>query len=486
MAKAIFTLNLSDFSFRMDRKQSWTGWLAHKCLGKWFPVLLVVTVVGLISQINFLSTAKHLRFRTPVNTTQLKQSLEAKENVQEFLVHRHYVEEIHTNLINLTTRKSMHHLPGIDLYVYSAFLDDRFSENVVRIFGLLKKNATLPEFRCRWKTIGEEIDVPARNGLVDDSWPSWSDYFASYFVCNFTKPSYPDLIQLTSIDERYAFSIPVEQTVRLEKRKELALCIKPIEGVINTAHLIEWFEAQRASGVKDILMYTTIMLGSNPFIVQYYKDMGLVKTLPFPYLSAVLQTLDTPPMSREKKYAVIHQVYLIALQDCLYRFYGSYENLILLDLDEVMLPSLPYHSLGEMVTYLHKYHIGHSASFLLMTAWHFDDFGFTNDAYIPRTMYMARVTKATRPTLIEPKGIIITDRTIYINFHAVVEPKLSNRITPDTIGYIHRFRSHCSSKFQQAECNGLKNSVTDDPILPFYRMIFVQNAVYVQKKLGLQ
>ena len=51
--------------------------------------------------------------------------------------------------------------PGLELYLYRAYIDDRFNKNLIRIFGIEKKNNVSGTFRCSWSARRDGITVQA-------------------------------------------------------------------------------------------------------------------------------------------------------------------------------------------------------------------------------------------------------------------------------------------------------------------------------------
>ena len=124
-----------------------------------------------------------------------------------------------------------------------------------------------------------------------------------------------------------------------------------------------------------------------------------------------------------------------------------------------------------------------------MTAWHFEDYGRSNDTDLPDFMNMVRYPRATVPAQTQPKSIIVTDRAISLNFHSVLDvsdARFSNEEVPhDDVGYIHHFRGLCTIKFEDDRCEDFAKHIRDDPVLPTYNDILVKNTKKVLDKLVL-
>ena len=62
-------------------------------------------------------------------------------------------------LHNIAHYPVSHSKRGLRLYVYSAFLDARFSRDIIRIYGLEHREGTGETFRCKWSFYDKESDV---------------------------------------------------------------------------------------------------------------------------------------------------------------------------------------------------------------------------------------------------------------------------------------------------------------------------------------
>ncbi len=380
------------------------------------------------------------------------------------------------SVYNISNHRTLYNMPGLELYIHTAFLDDRFHQAIVRVFALQKKDEIKQDYRCRWDTtvggIPVKSEVKANHIIIDPSWPQWSPYFATTFDCHFPGGSKPRNIQLISKDEKYSFHLPVERTLRTPKRGTLAVCVKPVTGQFKVSRLVEWFEMMQLAGVKDIILYNTDIIGSARFVLDYYKSTGLLKTVPFPFMMSILQHVDSPPMqSGAERYAVYQQTYFVAMHDCLYRFRGLYETLLFIDVDEILLPTQANMTIIDVVNFIRKYYI-FGAGYLFKTAWHFEEKQKNPDSSIPDFMYMQKHSMGTIPTDNQPKSVIVTDRAISVNFHSVLDvpsKKYSNELLPwENTGYIHHFRGSCDVKFEDWRCKDLLSKYREDPVLPRY------------------
>ncbi len=387
-------------------------------------------------------------------------------------------EKTHPELLyNVSNHRTLYYQKGLDLYLHTAFLDDRFRETIIRIFGMQKKDAIHQEFVCEWKHVEDGImvssQVNARRVIVDASWPQWSTYFAVTFDCNFPRKIRPPTIELATKDGQFKFNLQVEKTLESHPRKTIAACVKPMTGLFSVARLVEWFEILRMAGFTDIIMYETDVQYAARFVMKYYESIGVLKIIPFPYLISILQHLDKEKTSGQDRYAMYQQTYLVAMHDCLYRFRGIYENILYLDVDEILLPTQKGKSIKDVVMEIRKSYV-FGAGYLFMTAWHFEEMNPTQgNQSLPDYLYMHKNVRASIPVDNQPKSLIVTDRAISLNFHQVLDvPKkgYSNEPMPwKTTAYLHHFRGRCDQKFEAWRCKNLSSTVREDPVLPYYK-----------------
>ncbi len=361
---------------------------------------------------------------------------------------------------------------GLDLFIHRAFLDDRFHEPIVRIFAMQKKTDVLDGWKCKATSRDGRVDETiAKRYIIDLTWPWWGPQYACCFDCHFTGSITPHQITLYSPDEKYVFNLKVERTIVSKPRRSLAVCVKPASGEFDIARLVEWFEILQLAGVQDFIIYDSDVHGPAKHVLEFYKHKGILKIINFPFSQATVVNINYPGYTQGKQEAVYQQTYLVAMHDCLYRFYGSYEHLLFIDLDEILLP-VRNESLVNVIQELQRIR-KNGVGFLFQTSWHFTDHGETSDPNIPKYLYMQRHLVGTVPMQNQPKSIVLTDKAISLNFHSLLdvpERKYSNEVVSwEHFGYIYHFRGKCIDKFFEDKCEEMIKNTRLDPILPRYK-----------------
>ena len=100
--------------------------------------------------------------------------------------------------------------PDLELFLHKAYLDDRYQQTYIRIYGLQQKGHVTGAFLCRFPSIEEGgmflRDVPAKFLLVDASWPKDSPYNAVNFDCKLPKGESPESVELRLLKETLIFA----------------------------------------------------------------------------------------------------------------------------------------------------------------------------------------------------------------------------------------------------------------------------------------
>ena len=159
--------------------------------------------------------------------------------------------------------------------------------------------------------------------LIDTSWPEWSLYFACEYDCII--PAHKDTINNITFhneDNKYSFNIKVEHFKPLQHRKDLAVCVKPTSGFLDTHKTLEWLETLLAHGYTDVIIYDADISGPGRHVLDYYAENGFVTIMRFPFLMSAVQMIDssTSDITPQQRFGIYEQIYLVGVHDCLYRF----------------------------------------------------------------------------------------------------------------------------------------------------------------------
>ncbi|KAK2159917.1 hypothetical protein LSH36_143g01025 [Paralvinella palmiformis] len=436
---------------------------------------LLIYVIFIPRDINIQKTtseSRRWRFRTPRLES-------AKVQSQVGLVNP---EALPALLIRDVLRhRVMYPVGNRKLYLYTSFLDDRVTPNIIRIFGVQHRDINITDFRCRVLPSANrsESRVTWLSGtkweFIDKTWPMWSPYFAIHIECPVVieGTSTPTQVLLScGADRNDTVTLPVEVAIQVQHQRSLAIIVKPITGQFYVARLVEWIELQRLIGIDSLILYNTDICGASRYVLDYYQNVGLVHTVTFPYLTSVLEKVEQEEeISPQDRYAVYQQVYLVALQGALYRFRKAFKYLAVIDLDEVILPTRQ-EALHVVIERLARDHQD-GAGFTFSTAWHFEDAKSVTNLDVPPYLYMQLFAKASKPNQIQPKSVLVTSRTRTLNFHVVMTSLNSGDVTEVKVdwrnyGYVHHYRGRCESKFVPETCQSIVKNSSLDTVMTRY------------------
>ena len=378
-------------------------------------------------------------------------------------------------------RKILHKINGLELFLHAAFLDNRFHDTIVRILGMQCRDApwTALNFACiiyeGEKEVGRTV---AKRYFIDQTWPWWGNHYGVMIDCSFPKLTKVDSVSLISNNSRYRYDLILEDTTRVSKPEEFAVCVKPAYGNMQVSRLVEWFETFRLVGVTRFIIYDTDMQGPSRYVLDYYEGQGLLKVIKFPFSSAIRHNVKQlhPEITPGKIGALDQQSFLVAMQDCLYRFHNSFTHLLFVDLDEILLPSNNV-KLPDLLKRLDSQYLS-AAGYMFLTSWHFVEHGEVAEA--PDFLYMQKHAIGTKPILNQPKSVIRTDRAVSVNFHSVLDvpeagysnEKMSNW---HQTAYVLHFRGKCLHKFEEPTCKEMLNDTYSDLNLQGYRHTVMYN-----------
>ena len=333
------------------------------------------------------------------------------------------------------------------------------------------------------------FQVRASWSEIDSEWPLYNRYLAFMMTCEIPDTSVPANVRLVSSNERDMIDIPIHMFKSMyHQRRTLAVCVKPMTGQFSVARVTEWIELHLAAGYRYFVLYDTDLQGASRFVLEYYQSQGIVTIIRFPFLTAILEMAEHhESLDGGLRYALYQQVYLMALHDCMHRFQPSFTHLIMVDLDEVVLP-VSNVSITDVLSKAQQ-NIPDSASYMFYTFWHFREFSKATPD-IPDVLYMQRMAWSPPATLDQPKSIINTDRVLTVNWHGVMRA-LNNTKIPryllsdwDYAG-VHHFRDGTCIEHFHALCPNMTLSISHRNEITRYRQVTEKRVQQVLNHLQL-
>ena len=378
---------------------------------------------------------------------------------------------------NISRHQVNHFAEGLQLYIHTAFRDTFQGKNVIHVLGIAKRALATGGMSCRWEIDSEDIilaqHVTARRYLLDRHWYR-SLYYACEFLCDMPVGEMPDVITLVSSNSRFKLDLRIEESVAHHPPYTLGVCVPPLRSTYGTSRLVEWIELQRMVGIDNFLLYTEDLYGADRYVIEYYQRYGLVTLVSFPFIVSVMKEIN--PRSVKVIDALKQQLHLVALQDCLLRFKGSFQLLQVVTLDQVILPTEVGMNLPEILIDLVKER-DNITGLSFLTSWHFGDVESTESQL--QDGYMINHRKATYPTTVLTNSsssplplssVALTKNTNTLTFrgpksHLHGRMKNLDVTSWENHAYSHYFTSNCPDKLQAEVCSGLGNQTRLDPVI---------------------
>lgn len=125
-----------------------------------------------------------------------------------------------------------------------------------------------------------------------------------------------------------------------KKKKDFAVCVKGLDFLHEdlSVRLVEWIELIGLLGADKIFFYELQVHPNISKVLQYYEQLGKIHITPITLPGGQPNIPAFQHMYLSKKTNSKRQNELIPYNDCLYRHMYEYEYLVLLDVDEVIMP----------------------------------------------------------------------------------------------------------------------------------------------------
>ncbi|MCL4141931.1 UNVERIFIED_CONTAM: hypothetical protein GTU68_033624 [Idotea baltica] len=212
-----------------------------------------------------------------------------------------------------------------------------------------------------------------------------------------------------------------------------AICVKPIHFEYNNINeMIEFIELNKIIGVKHFTLYNHTIGPDVDCILKDYVKKGLVQTLPW-------------KLNIESQKEIRTEGLFAALNDCLYRYMYQYKYILMIDLDEYIVPH-SNSSLSELVAFLKtkadERKVGaisfQNAFFYLQ--WPDDP----NSASLPPLVTLRKTRRRQRfhPHKQRSKYIAVNPYVVEAGNHFVWEfiPGHGTLNVPNEVGFLHHYR----------------------------------------------
>lgn len=344
-------------------------------------------------------------------------------------------------------------------YVFSAFYDERKGQRIVRVIGATKTRGAERVWCRLWykadsnSTAHVSLTVQAKIKIIRENWNL--KYSACFVMCPL--PANKTVPVAVSIVARLR-DPPVNLLAVINNHNETSsqpswmngggnsgtvpykfgVCVKPLHFEYNRdLQILEFIEFNRLLGVDHFTFYNHTIGDQVNCILKDYAEKGIVTVLPWN-----LDMVSQKDIRTEGLFA--------SLNDCLYRSMYKFSHILLIDLDEYILPKYN-DTLGQMIDHLkNRLNTRSTGSFSFQNAFFYlqwDDDDSIYDFVDPVAANLVTLKKTRRKTKLHPhkqrsKYICRPEFTVEAGNHFVWEfiPGHGTLNVPAETAILHHYR----------------------------------------------
>uniref|UniRef100_T1J425 Glycosyltransferase family 92 protein n=1 Tax=Strigamia maritima TaxID=126957 RepID=T1J425_STRMM len=329
-------------------------------------------------------------------------------------------------------------------YVYAAYYDGRRGR-FIRVVSATRTRGSDRVLCKYWYTNGDPpVIVGATNKVIRENWNL--KYSAHFVLCPLFLYNVGRTVNVP--DELSVLARPGDEPGNRLKVRNLwaaaaahaepsdgfAVCVKPLHYQFNRAlQLIEFIELNRLLGVEHFTLYNHTIGKDAACVLRQYQDEKVVSLLPW-------------QLDMESQKEIRTEGLFAALNDCLYRNMYQYRYLLMIDLDEYIVPHRN-DSLRQMVAHLmQRVDPKKVGSFSFMNSFFY--LQWPNDSLSEGlTAPLVSLTKTRRRAKFHPhkqrsKCIVLPEYVIEMGNHFVWEflPGHGTINSPPDVGFLHHYR----------------------------------------------
>lgn len=247
--------------------------------------------------------------------------------------------------------QSLHSSNGT-FHLYGAYYDIRKLSRIgpaVRILGMINRIEPTIKTYCQFWFSNHKEPVVVKSMEYKYIWyKKWGNYkqgvFQPYLIACQIPKSFHHLVPVSvSLVEKICDTATNNLRVvynKVDKKKGFAVCVKGLDFLYSdlSVRLIEWIELLHLLGADKIFFYQLHIHKNVTKVLEYYEKQGKVEVTPITLPAGQPNIPGFQHLYLTKKVNHKRQNELIPYNDCLYKNMYRYEYIVLLDIDEVIMP----------------------------------------------------------------------------------------------------------------------------------------------------
>ncbi|KAK4872700.1 hypothetical protein RN001_014729 [Aquatica leii] len=207
------------------------------------------------------------------------------------------------------------------------------------------------------------------------------------------------------------------------EKQDFAVCVKGLNFLLEdvSSILTEWIEMMTLLGANKIFMYNLHVHPNVSKVLKYYENLKRVEVVPLTLPAGQPNTPFWQHIYLKNRPKNKQQGEIIPYNDCFYKHMYEYKYIVLVDVDEVIVP-LNQNTWKDLFRYLHQKDSTNHDSYNARNAYFFTDLLFTHKWFddVPEYMHILNHIKRD-PTIEKPgyyiKSFVNTETVLSVHNH---------------------------------------------------------------------
>nr|XP_033818160.1 glycosyltransferase family 92 protein F13G3.3-like [Geotrypetes seraphini] len=301
-------------------------------------------------------------------------------------------------------------------FIMAAYFDNR--ENITRVLSIVRR-AEVKSLHCRF-CCSLDVNVSITVAKVNIGWHQKFPYSVANVLCVEPVNCDPKYVSIHWSPEGDIDQLPTFE-IRNRASKtfltEFTVCISTMFGNYNNVlQFIQTLEMYKLLGAQKVMIYKTSCSQMMEKVLQYYVTEGTVEVLLWP-INEYLRISPNWRYANDGK-DIGYYAQLATLNDCIYRNMHTNKFVILIDIDETILPQ-KHQNWKEMMDELQKEHpdvgmfLFQRFLFPTNTRNTIDAFNFSSWTSVPgvnllQHTYREALVQSNGKLIVEPRKVIHT------------------------------------------------------------------------------
>lgn len=386
-------------------------------------------------------------------------------------------------------------------YLYGAYLDDRKPTRItVRLLGVVdRKQPTVITYCQLWyKNKRDPVIIKSERYRY-----IWLELWGTEGK---NQPYFVDCVLPPTANKQTPFAVslvekPCENatnTLRIVNnkptvKKRFAVCVKGLDYLHDdiSIRLVEWLEINRALGVDKVYFYYFTIHPNITKTLEYYRKWNFVEFTPLTLPGGYPNLPQLRHLVLSKTITQRRQMEVIPYNDCFYKHIYEYDYIVLLDIDEIIMPKEgDWHDLINTLENDEKLKI--ASGFYTRNIYFLDKFLSQSVTFpgIPKYLHIMNHVYRTQE-FTPPKHFVKTfhktSEIVTLHNHLPLQCVTwmcrLREIDPN-LAQLQHYRAECARGLKVDSCDKLKKKTVMDTGVWRFKDEVIERVVKVLKDLG--